>query len=223
MTISQAESYTMMLLKQHLPKDFKNWKVEFFYTSRYAGKCDMNRKVITISLLSMELLSHNQMQEVCQHEAAHAIAFVKFKCTNHNHIWEAVCKNVVKCPANRILYTDKEFKKAYSEEYIALIADQVKIEIEKFLLSDSKFFLGNNIKFLTEAYGKYRSQFLDTKMNSIDIFEKVLYYHLLMKTNASDVIELNQILSQPQILNFTEVHNTLKLLISHLENKSKNK
>ena len=203
MTISEAESYIKMLLKQHLPKDYKNWKVEFFYTSRYAGQCDLRRKAIIISLRSLEQLSTRQMQEVSQHEVAHAIAFVKFNCRSHNYIWEAVCKNVVKCPANLMVSPDYDFEVARIKDFIA----SIKIEINNYLKEDSKFFIGSNRKFLTEAYKKYRFEFIKTKMNSINIFEKVLYYHLLRQTNSSNVFELNETLKQPFKIHLSEVHN----------------
>ena len=87
MTISESESYTKMLLKRHLPKDYKNWKIEFYYTSKYAGQCDFNRKAITLSLFSMERSSTRQTQEACQHEVAHAIAGHE---AGHGYIWQRI-------------------------------------------------------------------------------------------------------------------------------------
>ncbi|MHC1732798.1 MAG: SprT-like domain-containing protein [Bacteroidales bacterium] len=208
MTITEAESYIKMLLKQHLPKDYKNWKIEFYYTSKYAGCCDFNRKAITLSLFSMGRSSTRQTQEACQHEVAHAIAFVKFNCTNHNYIWEAVCKNIVKCPANLNVSPDYDFEVARIKDFIA----SIKIEIIAYLKEDSKFFFGNNMKFLTVAYEKYRFEFIETKINSINIFEKVLYYHLLKQTNSSNVFELNETLKQPFKIHLSEVHNTGALI-----------
>jgi predicted SprT family Zn-dependent metalloprotease len=212
MTITEAESYTKMLLKQHLPKDYKNWKIEFFYTIRFAGRCELIRKVIIISLHSMENSSTRQMQEVCQHEVAHAIAFVKFNCRNHNYIWENVCKYVVMCPANRKVSPDIDFEEARKKEQMASISYQVKIEIDNYLKTDSKFFIDNNRKFLTGAYEIYRTKFINTKMNSINIFEKVLYYHLLRQTNSSNVFELNDSFNQPFQIYLSEIHNKCALI-----------
>lgn len=95
MTITEAEAYTKKLLRIHLPKDWQNWKVEFFYSSTIAGTTYPYRKVIELSLWVIQYAITENVIEIIKHEVAHAVAFVKFKCTNHNHIWVNVCKYVL--------------------------------------------------------------------------------------------------------------------------------
>jgi hypothetical protein len=54
-------------------------------------------------------------------------------------------------------------------------------------------------------------------LNSINKFDKVLYYHLLKVTNSSNVQELNEKLKQPMTMNLSDVHKTFKLITSRKE------
>lgn len=114
MKITEIENLTKYLLKQHLPKDYKNWKIEFYCSSVFAGRCFFYRNIIQYSLVSIENLPNAQMEEVIRHEVAHAVAFKKFKCNSHNYIWESVCKNILICPAKLYVeHTATEFNPDY--------------------------------------------------------------------------------------------------------------
>ena len=91
-------------------------------------------------------------------------------------------------------------------------------EVEDYLKSDSKFFYNDNKYICSRLYERYQVERPDPKITSIQMFENLLYYHLLKITNTKDVKDLNQRLSNGSLsLNLYDISQTVQLICSKKE------
>lgn len=220
MRITEAEEFTKKLLKRHLPKDYKNWKVVFIYDGKIGGTCDMEKKTILLSLYAIQRASTEQMEDICKHEVAHAFACTHFNSKGHDYKWENVCKYVLKCSTNITISLDEEIRDSTSKNHSSNFAEQLTMEFENYGKEASKFFLEYNVEFVKATYLKYMTKFKSTPMYSINKFDKVLYYHLLKTTNTTNPSDLNQALEHPVKIILEDVLNTYNLIIANEELRS---
>jgi predicted SprT family Zn-dependent metalloprotease len=218
MSITEAESLTLLLLKKHLPKDYHNWKVEFVYNRRILGSCDSGNKIIRIALHALDEIPSEDMEDTCRHEVAHAVADTLFHSKGHDSKWKNVCTYMLNCSTDEVYKRKKEENTTTHSKSSSCfpLSNELKDEIENTLRQKSLFFLGQkNLYFLTVAYEEYRTNFNWSRIKSIIQFEKVLYYYLLKKTGATNVTELNEILEKPYVYLISKVHEMYKLIISN--------
>jgi hypothetical protein len=113
----------------------------------------------------------------------------------------------------------KEIEKEKQKEVSPiLLAKNVANEVDDYLKSPSKFFIGNNQFLCSRFYERYRIEAQKTKANTIQLFETVLYYYLLKSTNSHDVQELNQTLSNSSLsLTYSSISRVIQLISSSKE------
>ncbi len=107
MTITESEAYTIELLQEHLPEDWHNWKIYFFYSNKTLGRTHYPSKVIEISLWLIQNTTTEDVKTVIKHEVAHAIAFNTFGNVGHGQIWVWICKYFVICAAEKTIKVTK--------------------------------------------------------------------------------------------------------------------
>lgn len=92
---------------------------------------------------------------------------------------------------------------------------EIQDEIEEYLKSSSKFFMGDNQLFCTRLYEQFRIEYSETRLTSILAFQNALYYHMLNSLNANDTNHMNEIISQGGIsITLADLLNTVHLIIS---------
>jgi len=94
MTITEIEEYIHQLF---IINGMQPYKVEFHYTNRYAGACNVKERVIEISLIAIEGLSNERCKNLCLHEFCHAFSYYLFGTVAHDKYWSGTC-DLMNCP-----------------------------------------------------------------------------------------------------------------------------
>ena len=100
MTITEIEKYIYELF---IINGFHPWKVEFHYTNKFAGACNVQERVIKISLYDFEKLTSDQIEQICLHEFCHAFSFLLYGTYGHDEYWRGTCE-LMKCPDDLVIY-----------------------------------------------------------------------------------------------------------------------
>lgn len=94
LTLAEIEARARKLFNQH---NIADWNFAFSLTTRQAGCCWYNRKLITISVTYCQTATLSQIVNTLLHEIAHALAGY---INGHNHIWKRIAKQIG-CTAER--------------------------------------------------------------------------------------------------------------------------
>ncbi len=109
----------------------------------------------------------------------------------------------------------EEIKEEIQKEAFSSSSEDIQKEVRDYLKTPSKLFFEKNQIECSNVYERFCAESLNTKIESIQMFELMFYYYMLKFTNTKDVQELNQRISKGGIsFNLNDIFKTIQLILS---------